>query len=261
MFGSLAGRTAIITGAAQGIGRAIAEELATAGARVVISDIKPTGVAVRDAIVSAGGTAEFVQADTSTTAGVSAVVERALDRFGSIDIVCPNAAVFRRSLVVDMSEDEWDAVMNGGIRGVFLMVKACLPALIRQRSGCIVITGSITGAKVGQVAHAHYGASKAAIVGFARCLALEIAPYEISINVVEPGNVMTDAMREVPQFHQSYIDHIPANRMAEPAEVASLVRFLAAHESRYITGQEIVIDGGQILPENLPLPRAPAKSS
>jgi 3-oxoacyl-[acyl-carrier protein] reductase len=255
MSQSLDGRIAIVTGAAQGIGRAISESLAAAGATVVVSDIKPAGAAVRDAIVASGGLADFIQADTSTPAGVELVVDRALTRFGTVDILCPNAAVFRRSLVVDMSESEWDAVLDGGVRAVFLIVKACLPTMIAQQRGRIVVTGSITGARVGQVLHAHYGASKAAIVGFARCLALEVAQHNIAINVVEPGNIMTDAMREVPEIHQSYIDHIPMDRMGEPGEVADLVRFLASDESRYITGQEIVIDGGQILPENLPLPR------
>jgi 3-oxoacyl-[acyl-carrier protein] reductase len=253
---SLAGRTAIVTGAAQGIGRAIAERLAAEGAGVVLSDLKETGAAARDAIAAAGGRAEFVRADTSTTAGVAQVVETTLSRFGSIDILCPNAAVFRRSLLVDMSESEWDAVLDGGLRAVFLIVKACLPTMIAQKRGRIVVTGSITGARVGQVFHAHYGASKAGIVGFARCVALEVAQHNIAINVVEPGNIMTDAMREVPEIHQSYIDHIPMDRMGDVSEVADLVRFLASDESRYITGQEIVIDGGQILPENLPLPRS-----
>lgn len=254
---SLAGRMAIVTGAAQGIGRAIAETLADAGANVLIADVKPTGAAVSEAISSrGGGTCEFIEADISTPDGVSAVVERAVRSFGAIDILCPNAAVFRRSLTVDMDEAEWDAVLNGGLRAVFLIVKACLPTMIAQKRGRIVITGSITGARVGQVFHSHYGASKAGIVGFARCVALEVAQHNISINVVEPGNIMTEAMRAVPETHQSYLDHIPMNRMGEAGEVASLVRFLASDEARYITGQEIVIDGGQILPENLPLPRA-----
>lgn len=250
-------RTAIVTGAAQGIGRSIAESLAAAGANVVIADIKDAGADVSTAIAARGpGQCVFVQADISTADGVARVVDRTLEHFGAVDILCPNAAVFRRSLLVDMSEDEWDVVMNGGVRAVFLAIKACLPAMIRQKRGRIVITGSITGARVGQVLHAHYGASKAGIVGLARCLALEVAQHNITVNVVEPGNIMTDAMRAIPDMHQSYLDHIPMNRMGETEEVAALVRFLASDDARYITGQEIVIDGGQILPENLPLPRS-----
>lgn len=257
MSASLAGRTAIVTGGAQGIGRAITEALAGAGANVVIADIKASGADVAREIAARGpGACEFVEADISATAGVRAVVDRAIARFGSVDILCPNAAVFRRSLTVDMDESEWDAVLNGGLRAVFLIVKACLPSMIKQKRGRIVITGSITGARVGQLLHAHYGASKAGMVGFARCVAMEVAQHNITINVVEPGNIMTEAMRAVPEMHQPYIDHIPMNRMGETEEVASLVRFLASDDARYITGQEIVIDGGQILPENLPLPRA-----
>lgn len=255
-FSSLAGRAAVVTGAAQGIGRAIAETLAAAGANVLIADIKTAGAVAAKAIAAKGGGAcDFILADTSTTGGVRATIDRAIERFGAIDILCPNAAVFRRSLTVDMEEAEWDAVLNGGLRAVFLIVKACLPTMIAQKRGRIVITGSITGARVGQVFHAHYGASKAGLVGFARCVALEVARHNISINVVEPGNIMTEAMRAVPEMHQSYLDHIPMNRMGETDEVASLVRFLASDDSGYITGQEIVIDGGQVLPENLPLPR------
>lgn len=238
-------RTAIVTGAAQGIGRSIAESLAAAGANVVIADIKDAGADVSTAIAARGpGQCVFVQADISTADGVARVVDRTLEHFGAVDILCPNAAVFRRSLLVDMSEDEWDVVMNGGVRAVFLAIKACLPAMIRQKRGRIVITGSITGARVGQVLHAHYGASKAGIVGLARCLALEVAQHNITVNVVEPGNIMTDAMRAIPDMHQSYLDHIPMNRMGETEEVAALVRFLASDDARYITGQEIVIDGG-----------------
>jgi 3-oxoacyl-[acyl-carrier protein] reductase len=253
---SLAGRAAIVTGGAQGIGRAIAEALVSAGANALIADLKPAGAGVAREIAARGpGACEFIEANISTTAGVRAVVERATSRFGAIDILCPNAAVFRRSLTVDMEEAEWDAVLNGGLRAVFLIVKACLPAMIRQKRGRIVITGSITGARVGQLLHAHYGASKAGMVGFARCVALEVAQHNITVNVIEPGNIMTDAMRAVPEMHQQYIDHIPMNRMGDTDEVAALVRFLASDDARYITGQEIVIDGGQILPENLPLPR------
>jgi 3-oxoacyl-[acyl-carrier protein] reductase len=254
---SLAGRTAIVTGAAQGIGRAIAEALVSAGANVLIADIKPAGARTAREIAAQGpGACEFIEADISNTVGVAAVVERAISRFGSIDILCPNAAVFRRSLTVDMEEAEWDAVFNGGLRAVFLIVKACLPKMLEQKRGRIVITGSITGARVGQLFHAHYGASKAGMVGFARCVALEVALHNITVNVIEPGNIMTDAMRAMPEnTQQQYIDHIPMNRMGEAEEVASLVRFLASDDARYITGQEFVIDGGQILPENLPLPR------
>lgn len=251
----LENRTAIVTGGAQGIGRAIAMALAGGGANVVIADVKPSGAEVADAINAGGARCVFREADISTVAGVRGVAELALNTFGSIDILCPNAAVFRRSLLVDMTEADWDAVVDGGLKSVFLIVRECLPAMIRQNRGRIVITGSITGARVGQTHNAHYGAVKAGIVGFARCVALEVAQHNIAINVVEPGNIMTEAMMTVPELHQSFIDHIPLNRMGAAEEVASVVSFLASDAASYVTGQSIVIDGGQILPENLPLPR------
>lgn len=253
-----AGRTAIVTGGAQGIGRAIATALAGAGANVVIADLRDSGALTAAAITAAGGECRFVHADISRPTGIDRVVDEALGRYGSIDILCPNAAVFNRSLVVDMDEADWDAVIDVGLKGVFLIVKACLPQMIRQRRGRIVVTGSITGAKVGQTHNAHYGAAKAGIVGFARCTALEVAQHNITINVVEPGNIMTEAMMTVPQLHQSFIDHIPLNRMGAVEEVATVTSFLASDAASYITGQSIVVDGGQILPENLPLLRGAA---
>lgn len=257
MAGQLKGRCAIVTGAAQGIGRAIASALAAQGANLVLADLKEAGRAAAAEITAAGGNCEFVRADVGDAQGVAEVVETAVRRFGGVDILCPNAAVFRRSLVVDMSEAEWDMVVNGDLKSVFLIVKACLPGMMARRRGRIVVTGSITGARVGQTHIAHYGAAKAGIVGFARCVALEVAAYGISINVVEPGNIMTEAMAAVPEMHQSYLDHIPMDRMGAPADVAAAVAFLASEAAGYITGQSLVVDGGQILPENLPLPRLP----
>ena len=257
MAGLLNGRSAIVTGAAQGIGRAIASALAAEGASVVLADIKETGWAAAAEIVAAGGNCEFILADVGKAEGVAHVVETAIRRSGGVDILCPNAAIFRRSLVVDMSEAEWDEVVEGDLKSVFLIVKACLPGMMARRRGRIVVTGSITGARVGQTHIAHYGAAKAGIVGFARCAALEVAPYGISINVVEPGNIMTEAMAAVPEMHQSFLDHIPMGRMGSPADVAAAVAFLASDAAGYITGQCLVVDGGQILPENLPLSRLP----
>ena len=250
------GRTAIVTGGAQGIGRAIATALATAGANVVIADIKPSGAETASAIAAGGHVCSFIQADVSRADDVARVAEVALARHGSIDILCPNAAVFRRSLLVDMTEEDWDAVIDGGLKSVFLCVRACLPAMIQQQRGRIVVTGSITGARVGQTHNAHYGAVKGGIVGFVRCVALEVAQHNITINIVEPGNIMTESMMSVPQLHQSFIEHIPLDRMGAPEEVAATVKFLASDAAGYITGQSVVIDGGQILPENLPLLRA-----
>jgi 3-oxoacyl-[acyl-carrier protein] reductase len=251
----MSGRTAIVTGAAQGIGRAVAAYLAEAGANVVIADIKPGGAAAAAEISSAGASCSFVQADVSRADGARQVAEFALGTYGSIDVLCANAAVFRRSLLVDMSEEDWDAVVDGGLKSVFLTVRACAPAMIAQRRGRIVVTGSITGSRVGQTHNAHYGAVKGGITGFVRCVALELAPYGVTINVVEPGNILTEAMMQVPELHQSFIDHIPLNRLGEPSEVAGAVKFLASGAASYITGQSIVVDGGQILPENLPLLR------
>lgn len=254
----IVGRTAIVTGGAQGIGRAIATSMAAGGANVVIADIQPSGAETAAAISADGHACSFIHADVSRADDVARIANFALERYGSIDILCPNAAVFRRSLLVDMTEDDWDAVIDGGLKSVFLCVRACLPAMIRQRRGRIVVTGSITGARVGQTHNAHYGAVKSGIVGFVRCVALEVAQHNIAINIVEPGNILTESMMTVPELHRGFIDHIPLDRMGTPEEVAAAVSFLASDAASYITGQSIIIDGGQILPENLPLLRANA---
>ena len=178
-------------------------------------------------------------------------LDAALDFFGRVDILCQNAGIFPQTGLIDIPMAEWDEVLAVNLRGCFLAVQAVLPAMRANRYGRIVLTSSITGPRVVPHGHAHYAASKAGIVGLIRAAALENAAFGITVNGVEPGNVLTEGM--VAERDQSYIDmmaqDIPMGRLAAPRDVAHAVLFLASDEASYVTGTTIVVDGGQLLPE------------
>jgi 3-oxoacyl-[acyl-carrier protein] reductase len=250
------GRVAIVTGAGSGIGSALARGLAAAGARVVVADVnKRAGTAVVSSLQDLTSVAVFHQVDVSDGESCRQLAAGVLDRFGAIDILCANAGIYPNVPLTDMTEADWDRVHAVNLRGVFLSVKACLPSMCDKGFGRIVLTSSITGPITGYPGWAHYGATKAGILGFMRSAALEVAPYGITMNAVMPGNVRTQGFGEVDaQYIQETEAYIPLRRLAEPAEIAHAVVFLASDEAGYVTGQTIVVDGGQVLPES-PLAR------
>ncbi|MSO74820.1 MAG: SDR family oxidoreductase [Alphaproteobacteria bacterium] len=198
-----------------------------------------------------GGEVYFLKSDASCAAGPRAMAKAALTRFGRIDLLAHNAGIWPRAMLADMTEREWDRVIDNNLKGTFLAVKACLPAMIEQHYGRIVLTTSITGNQVGVPGITHYSASKGGQNGFLYSSAIELAPHGIAVNGVEPGNILVrDANINAGKAHiAKYKGSIPLKRLGRPEEIANTVLFLASDEASYITGQTIIVDGGQIRPE------------
>lgn len=249
MAGRLEGRTAIVLGGARGIGEGVVAVLVREGARVVVGDLLSdlgSEVAARH-----GAQAEFVRADMAKRADMQALAAHTLGRHGRIDILCQVAGIYPNHPIEEIPEEEWDRVLAVNLKGPFLAIQACFPAMKRQRHGRILLTGSITGPHVSWPQHAHYASSKAGLVGLAKSAALEGAAFGITVNVVEPGNVDTANVRRErgPEHMVTMARAVPLGRLALPEEIGEAMAFLASDAAAYITGTTLVLDGGQILPE------------
>jgi 3-oxoacyl-[acyl-carrier protein] reductase len=253
MFASLAGRSVIVTGASKGIGRGIAKRFAEAGCRVVVvARSAEAAKLVAEDIAVSGGAAIPVTADVSTEEGVAAMAAAALGHFGSIDILCANAGIFPASKIGEMSVAEFDEVIGVNLRGTFLAVKACLPELTKTGRGRIIVTSSITGPVTGMPGWSHYGASKAGQLGFIRSAALELASAGITINAVLPGNIAIEGLVALgPDYMNAMTASIPMKRLGGVEDIANAALFFATEEAGFITGQTLIVDGGQVLPESL----------
>ena len=247
MTGRLAGRTALIIGMAQGIGKGTAIRFAEEGANLVLADWDEAGG--RKTADELG--VPFIHTDISKMADAEAAVALALSRFGRLDIIVQNAGIYPWQLIEDTSSEDWDRVMGVNLRGSFHAAKAALKPMRAQGYGRILFTSSITGPHVTSPGHGHYSATKAGINGLIRSAALEFSGLGITVNGVEPGNIMTEGMQE----HRgdahiaSMVAAIPLGRLGSVRDVANAFLFLASDEASYITGTTIVVDGGQLLPE------------
>lgn len=252
MFTSLQGRSAIVTGGSKGIGRGIAEVFANAGVDVLITgrnqaDIDTT---VRD-LAGAEGTVSGLAADVADPADCRRVVDAAVERHGGLDIVCANAGIFPSGRLEELTPDDIEQVLSVNFKGTVYIVQAALPALAASGHGRVIVTSSITGPVTGYPGWSHYGASKSAQLGFIRTAAMELAPKRITINAVLPGNIITEGLIDMGEDYMNQMAAaVPAGRLGSVADIGNAALFFATDEAAYITGQSLIVDGGQILPES-----------
>ena len=254
MFTSITGRSVIVTGGTKGIGKGIARVMAKAGADVMITGRNQDDAERTVAELASLGTgrAAYLIGDVSSRAACDAMAAAAIESFGGIDIVCANAGIFPAAHLADMSEADLDLVLDTNVKGTILTVQACLPALITSGRGRVILTSSITGPITGSPGWSHYGASKAAQLGFMRTAAIELAPHGVTVNAVLPGNIATEGLADLgPEYRRSMEASIPQGRLGEVEDIGYAALFFATDEAAYVTGQAIAVDGGQVLPESL----------
>ncbi len=243
----LTGKIAVVSGGAKGIGRGIVTALKKGGATIVIADIdEKTGRATAAEL----GT-DFIALDVTSQSQCRTVVSEIREKYGRLDILCSNTGIFPQCTIKSMTEQDWDTMQKVNVKGMFFLVQAALSVMEEQKYGRIVITSSITGPVTGFPGWSHYGASKAAQLGFMRSAALEYARLGITINAVQPGNILTEGLRAQGETYLNQMRAtIPTHTLGEPEDIGYAAAFLASDEAKYITGQTIIIDGGQILPES-----------
>ena len=244
---NLRDRVAIITGASRGIGRAIAVELAAQGANVVVNYASSGDAAqqVVAEITEAGGSAIALQADVSKLEQVDALVNNTLEKFSRVDILVNNAGITRDTLLLRMNPEDWQAVIDLNLTGVFLCTRAVSKIMLKQRSGRIINIASVAG-QMGNPGQANYSAAKAGVIGFTKTVAKELASRGITVNAVAPGFIATDMTSDLKS--DEIIKYIPLGRYGQPEDIAGMVRFLATDSAAaYITGQVFNVDGGMVM--------------
>jgi 3-oxoacyl-[acyl-carrier protein] reductase len=249
MFSSMAGRAVVVTGGSRGIGRGIAAVFARSGARVLITGRDEA--AGRVAAKAIGGDVTFLQADVSSRPDCQRMAEVAAERLGGIDVLCANAGIFPGARIEEITEDDLGQVLDVNLKGTVWSVQACLPALTASGHGRIILTSSITGPVTGFPGWAHYGASKAGQLGFLRTAAIELAARGITVNAVIPGNIRTEGLESMGEDYERQMTAcIPMKKLGTVDDIGYAALYFATDEAAYVTGQTIVVDGGQVLPES-----------
>ncbi|OGP87802.1 MAG: hypothetical protein A2156_01275 [Deltaproteobacteria bacterium RBG_16_48_10] len=253
----LSGKVAVVTGAGQGLGKAIAMELGRAGADLALADIVENTVSkVKEEIEGMGRKGLAIRADVSKWQDAEGMAKKTLEKFGRIDILVNNAGISPRGkgggrlTIVEIDEEGWDRVMNINLKGVFNCSKAVIPTMIKQQSGKIVNMGSIAGITggAGSPASGHYCVSKAGVICLTKVLARELAQYNINVNAVAPGRIQTDmATTSSPEANEEARRQTPLGRFGKPIDVARAVLFLVSESGNFITGETMVIDGGRVM--------------
>jgi 3-oxoacyl-[acyl-carrier protein] reductase len=243
----LSGKVAIVTGSARGIGQAIALKLAEAGADIVVNDIPVASEAMENTtgeIKKLNRKVLAIAADVSSTNDVNSMVETVINTFGHVDILVNNAGVTRDQLLMRMTDEEWDTVLNIDLKSAFLCTRAVLRHMLKQRSGRIISIASIVGI-IGNASQANYSAAKAGVIAFTRSVAKEVGSRGITANAIAPGFIetkMTEILDE--KRRRAFLDRVPLGVAGSPRDVAEAVAFLASEEAKYITGQVLCVDGG-----------------
>lgn len=245
----LAGKTALVTGASRGIGRAIALKLAQAGANIVVNYAGSEAAASEtvEQVKALGRDAIMIRANVSSSEDVNEMFKAALEHFGAIDILVNNAGITRDNLLMRMKEEEWDAVIDTNLKGVFNCVKAATRPMMKQRSGKIINITSVVGV-LGNAGQANYVAAKAGVIGLTKTAARELATRGITVNAVAPGFIDTEMTAVLPEdVKANLVGQIPLGRLGQTEDIASVVLFLASDAANYMTGQTLHVDGGMYM--------------
>ena len=250
MTQSLQGRSVVVTGGSKGIGKGIARVFAQAGAKVAI--MARHGDQAEAAAKEIGHGAFGLSGDVTSLASMEEVMKQVAARNGGLDVLCANAGIFPPAKLEDMTSEEWDLVVDTNLKGTFHSVKAAVPYLKQSDQGRIVLTSSITGPVTGYPGWTHYGATKAGQLGFMRTACMELAKYGITVNAVLPGNIITEGLAGMGEDYQrSMAASIPLKKLGTVEDIGHAALYFASKEAGYVTGQTIIVDGGQILPESM----------
>lgn len=248
-MGKLEGRVAVVTGAAQGIGRAVAHRYAAEGAKVAVVDINAeAATAVADEITAAGGTAIGVACDVGRRSSVDEAAAQVSGELGMIDVLVNNAGITRPAMLWKMTDEQWNDVMNIHVNGSFYWMQAVVPAMREAKRGWLIFSTSSAGIQ-GTIGQINYAVAKSGLLAMMRSAARELAPYNIIANAVAPAAAtpMTETIRTDERFKSTYLDTIPLGRWAEPEEIAGAYTFLASEDTSYMTGQVLSVDGGRLM--------------
>ncbi|APV44666.1 3-oxoacyl-[acyl-carrier-protein] reductase [Dehalogenimonas formicexedens] len=244
----LEGKVALITGAGRGIGAAIARRFAAEGASVVLNSLSDSAARIAEEIIASGGKASFVHGDVSKAEDVARVIEAATTHFGRLDILVNNAGITRDNLLMRMTEEDWDAVIDTNLKSVYLCTKAAIRPMLRSKSGGRIINLSSVIGLSGNAGQANYAASKAGIIGLTKSMAKELASRQITVNAIAPGFIVSDMTSGISEeAKEALVKRIPLGSLGTVDDVAAVAAFLASDEAKYITGQTITVDGGMTL--------------